>query len=275
MRSRIPAHTIGLLAEILVETETHGTLDTLFMQAGAPGDPPGGTKPAKIRQWLQLTNADPSVEPLEILGRILEPVMEYHPTERFPAEGCELRKRRVEEDLRRARLQYCAGGKVAPRPRLDSPTQTLGELIRDLDVAAVNTEFERALINATVSPREAVSAACNILESICKVIIDKDGLPPPTSLDLSGVFGVVRKHLGLDPASLEDNDLKAILSGLIAIAKGIGALRTHASSAHGGGPRSYALQPRHARLAIHSAHTLASFLLETWSARREGGPAGS
>lgn len=48
---------------------------------------------------------------------------------------------------------------------------------------------------------------------------------------------------------------------------GIGAFRTHVSSAHAKGRKIYRLQPRHARLAIHSAHTMAVFILETWDER--------
>ncbi len=48
---------------------------------------------------------------------------------------------------------------------------------------------------------------------------------------------------------------------------GIGALRTHASSAHGAGKKQYKLEPRHARLAIHSAHTVTLFILESWARR--------
>ncbi|MFA5371010.1 MAG: abortive infection family protein [Sideroxydans sp.] len=62
----------------------------------------------------------------------------------------------------------------------------------------------------------------------------------------------------------KDQDLQTVLSGMISIVEGIGALRTHASSAHGAGKKSYKLEPRHARLAIHSAHTVALFILESW-----------
>ncbi|WP_268594539.1 abortive infection family protein, partial [Escherichia coli] len=47
------------------------------------------------------------------------------------------------------------------------------------------------------------------------------------------------------------------------------ALRTHASSAHGAGRKIYNLKPRHARLAINSAHTLTMFILESWDDRRK------
>ncbi|MFW1737606.1 abortive infection family protein, partial [Acinetobacter sp. ULE_I080] len=41
-------------------------------------------------------------------------------------------------------------------------------------------------------------------------------------------------------------------------------LRTHSSSAHGAGVKQYNLKPRHARLAIHAAHTIGLYILESW-----------
>lgn len=86
----------------------------------------------------------------------------------------------------------------------------------------------------------------------------------PAKQDLRTVWTVVRKHLGFDPSTIEDDDLQKILSGLISITDGIGSLRTHASSAHGAGKTSYKIEPRHARLAIHASHTVTLFILESW-----------
>lgn len=70
--------------------------------------------------------------------------------------------------------------------------------------------------------------------------------------------------MNFDPSQLEDKDLQNILTGLFRIVDGVSAIRTRASSAHGGGPKVYNLRPKHARLAVHSAHTLASFIIESW-----------
>jgi hypothetical protein len=114
-------------------------------------------------------------------------------------------------------------------------------------------------------PREAVSAASNILESVCKVYIAERGLEMPAKQDLKPVWGIVRKDLRFDPSLVEDQDLQTVLTGLIAIVDGIGALRTHANSAHGAGKKQYKLESRHARLAIHASHTVTLFILESWS----------
>jgi len=101
------------------------------------------------------------------------------------------------------------------------------------------------------------------------VYIEEEGLEMPAKQDLQPVWSLVRKDLGFDPSQVADRDLKEILSGLIATVNGVGALRTHASSAHGPGAKSYRVEPRHARLAIHAAHTVVLFILESWDKRRK------
>lgn len=63
--------------------------------------------------------------------------------------------------------------------------------------------------------------------------------------------------------------IKQILGGLANVAGGIGALRTHAGDAHGRGRGTPRVDARVSRLAVHSASTLALFLIETWQKRTE------
>ena len=176
-------------------------------------------------------------------------------------------RERIARTLAECELQYMKGGKIVGA--LGVPSRTLEGFIKDRDLASIEAEFTRAIQNVETSPREAVSAASNILESVCKVYIAEEHLDPPAKKDLKSVWSVIRGHLGFDPAKVEDEDLKKILSGLLSLVDGIGALRTHASSAHGAGKRSYRLEPRHARLAVHAAHTVALFLLESWEKKRQ------
>jgi hypothetical protein len=267
MRRPIPAAVLSVCAEIAAVRETHATLDNLFTYAGAPGDPPPGSKPAKALQWLRAANKDETVQPLEVLGRLIETYMEQplDPENSWDASRLEDRKR-IADVLSQCDLQYIRGGKIGGL--LGIASRTLDEFIRDRDLQAVEAEFNRAMENIDTSPREAVSAASNILESVCKVYIEDEGLEKPAKQDLKPVWAVVRKHLGFDPSLVEDQDLQTILSGLIAMVEGIGSLRTHASSAHGTGRKGYKIEPRHARLAIHSAHTVTLFILESWHKRK-------
>jgi len=264
MRPVIPAPVMSVCAEIAANRETHATLDSLFTYAGASGDPPAGSKPAKALEWLRITNKDESSKPLDVLGKLIENYMEapLDPDNSWDQNHLKDREK-ISKVLAQCELQYVKGGKVVGA--LGAPSRTLEEFIKNRDLASIDTEFGRALANVESSPREAVSAASNILESVCKVYIAEEGLDLPQKQDLKPVWTAVRKHLGFDPGIVEDQDLQQILSGLISIVEGIGALRTHASSAHGAGKKSYKLEPRHARLAIHSAHTVALFVLESWS----------
>lgn len=268
MHQLIPAAVLALTAELSSERETHATLDSLFTYAGAPGDPPEGSKHAKALAWLRRANSE-SPNPLQVLGRILEGYMEQvlDANDRWDKEKIAQRDKLVRA-LADANLQYVKGGRVVGA--MGTPTRTLSEFIREGDLDSIDQEFQRAVQNAATSPREAVSAASNILESVCKIVISDEGLPMPSKQDLQSVWSVVRKHLGIDPSKIEDQDLQQILTGLISVVHGIGSLRTHASSAHGAGKAPYRLEPRHARLAIHAAHTLALFVLESWRKRGNG-----
>jgi hypothetical protein len=100
------------------------------------------------------------------------------------------------------------------------------------------------------------------LESLFKTYIEDNNLEMPSEESIKPLWKVVRKDLKLDPAIVEDDDLRTILTGLAAIVEGTGSLRTHKGSAHGRGGKTtaYQLKPRHARLAAHAAFTLASYI---------------
>ena len=263
-RRNIPAAIIAVVSDIASSRESHASLDNLFTYAGASGEGPAGSKPVKALAWLRETNKDLSIDdPLAVVGRIVEGWMEAP-----LAPGDWLYEERMAEIERLkkvfadAKLQYLQGGRLAPAAGV--PSKTLEQFVKERDSSAIEEEFTRALTNVDTKPREAVSAASNILESICKTYIAEEGLEMPQKQDLKPVWTVVRKHLGFDPGAIEDTDLQTILSGMISVVDGIGALRTHASSAHGAGVKVYKLEPRHARLAVHAAHTVALFILESW-----------
>ena len=267
MSERIPAPIISVISETVAGWETHATLDSLFMYAGAPGDPLEGSKMVKAQAWLRKVNKEHE-NPLQVLGGILEHYLDCHIDDSDPQEFDKFaRNIRIQDALEKSGLQYLPGGHISRGTSL--PSKNLEEIIRHLDATSINEEYDRALRNVEVNPKEAVSAACNILESICRVYIeDQERLNLPKKQDIQSLWAVVRKDLGFDPSLVEDQDLQKILSGLISTVIGIGALRTHASSAHGAGRKSYRIEPRHARLAIHAAHTVSAFIIESWQKKK-------
>lgn len=271
MNNMIPRPIISVLSEKLPDLESHASLDSLFMYADAPGEVPEGSKPVKVLEWLNRTNKT-SEQPLKVLGKLLEKYMELPELETIPSYDT-FKRSQYQESLEfknslikllgKYGLTYIQGGIISSGGSL--PSQSLQNLIHQKNIPAINLEFERALKNVDSQPLEAVSAACNILESVCKVFIEEEKLPVPAKQDLRNLWKTVATALNFDPSQLQDDDLKKIISGMLSVVDGISAFRTHGSSAHGQGKIMYKPKPRHARFAVNSAHSLALFVLETWN----------
>lgn len=215
---KIPTLVIAVLSENMPIVETHASLDNLFSYADAPGEPPEGSKPAKTQAWLRRINKE-SDYLLVILGRLIECYMELTYSEDttstwsgVPTVDVKTEfKAKLEATLSRCNLTYFTGGIISDGS--SAPSRSLAELIKGRDIPSINAEFNRALANVNSEPREAVSAACNILESIFKTYITDEKLEMPKKQDLQNVWKVVRSDLGFDPGALEDDDLKKFFLG--------------------------------------------------------------
>ena len=270
---RIPPSLIGLLGPALSTAYTHAELDSLFYSAGAPGDSPDGSKVHKVQQWLRNINQQCS-EPLRVLGYILGEYLDTPcPYDDVPPEDWTAPRDRIREALANEGLSYQHGGHLFGSA-LGEPSRTLEEEIRTRNVPAVEQEFRRAYENIESDPPASVTAACAILESICKTYLEETGATLPSNQNLGPLWEATRENLELTPDSVADEDLRKILKGLASIADGVRSLRSHAGSAHGRSAaarsreRPFRIEPRHARLAAHAAHTLGLFILQTWSARQ-------
>jgi len=144
------------------------------------------------------------------------------------------------------------------------------------DYDSVEADFERSLAAAETDPADAITAACSTIESVCKCILDEMRQPYPRKQDIKGLVSEVGNHLNLSPARDDlpeelAKDVKQILSGLISVTSGIGALRTHGGDAHGRGRKKAPVDARIARLAIHAASTVSLFYIETWNRTKRNG----
>lgn len=146
---------------------------------------------------------------------------------------------------------------------------SLAATLAVIDFDTVQRDLERALASVETDPEDAVTAACSVIESVCRSILGELDIPLPVQLDIQGLYKAIREPLGLAPGK-EDvspdiaNDVRAILGGLNSTVQGIGALRTHAGDAHGRGRGFRRIDARIARLAIHTASGIALFIIETW-----------
>jgi hypothetical protein len=256
----IPEPVITVVGEILgLHYYHHRRLETLFVEHGAPGEPPLGNCVTKCTEWLKRCNVDPDVDPFAILGGVLKEFME--------SKADQEQSERVYRILAKYGLSYHPGGQILGAVS-GTPTRSLRKVLEARDLAAVEVEFQRALATVELDPPAGISAACSLIEALCKAYIEDEHLELPSKEIIKDLWRAVSKDLGLTPGSMVDQDINRILSGMISVVDGIGALRTHVGSAHGHGREMYSLEPRHARLAIHAAHTLATFIVETWEARK-------
>ena len=238
------------------------------MASGAQGEPPEGNKLVKCTEWLRQVNASQSLEPLSVLGSLLENFMQVEiDPNAFNAELWRSSRERVSRALQKTGLAYHGGGKIIPAGA-SLPIRSLNDILRQRDVPAVMEELERIVEFTESKPKEAVTGACAMVESLCKVYIEDEQLEMPAEQTIKPLWKLVSKHLGFDPAAIEDDDLKKVLSGLTSIVDGLGAFRTHAGSAHGHGNKTYKPKPRHARLVASAASSLAAFIIETWNERK-------
>lgn len=263
---------IGLVGPLLAEAYTHAGLDSLFMASGFPGEPPEGNKTVKCLDWLRRAN-NQCDEPLDMFGNLIAEFMDAEPSE-WDADKREKERARIQEGLAKDGLTYDRGGRILGGT-LASPSKSLAERLKSGGMRSLEIEFQRALNQVVFDPPAAVTAASAILEAVCKEYLTAENQPLPAKQALGPLWTATAAHLGLAAKNVVENDLKQILSGLASIANGVASLRTHKGSAHGHAQsdavgKSYRLAPRHARLAIHAAHTLALFALETWEARRSG-----
>lgn len=127
------------------------------------------------------------------------------------------------------------------------------------------TRMEAAVLN---DPGLAIGTAKELLETCCKTILSERGIEPSRNDDLGQLVKRTVKELKLTPKDIPDeakavDTIRVLLSNLAAITNGIAALRNKYGTGHGKSASYKGLGPRHAKLAVGAASTLAVFLVET------------
>lgn len=278
----IPAPVIASVVDVFVDAYSWSKLDMDFAAAGCPGDAPdGSSKAARCMAWLRRVNAEVPDEALGILGRLLHTFMEEvlssetarHPwtgkADESPAERREKQRTRINAALQGAGLSYARGGHIT-RGGAHVATRQLHDLIRGKNLPAIEAEFDTLAQRASTGPRDALSAAANIVEAVLGEMVAAWGLTPPANRTLNTLWATVKPAINADPDTMPDPDLRKVVGAMAAMVDGLQGLRDDKSRAHAMRPelaRSYRIEPRHARLAINAALALVVFLMEAWEAR--------
>ena len=122
------------------------------------------------------------------------------------------------------------------------------------------------------SPYQAIGVAKELIETACKSIFKDRQKDYDKNWELSRLMRETTKLLKLTPDNISDEakaakSIRQILGSLSAIVQGIAEVRNDYGSGHGKDSDFKGLQPRHAKLAVGAASTLAIYLLETHEIR--------
>jgi hypothetical protein len=147
--------------------------------------------------------------------------------------------------------------------------QSISEVLSNFDEDGVHQAWARALERKSSDPEGAITIARTILESVCKHILDENGIEYNSSkTELPELYKKTAKELNLSPSQHTEEIFKQILGGCSAIVSGLGSMRNKLGDAHGQGKAKVKPAKRHAELAVNLAGSMALFLIETNKNRR-------
>ena len=119
----------------------------------------------------------------------------------------------------------------------------------------------------------SIGIAKELIETCCKSILDERNETCDKNWDLPRLMKETTKLLKLTPDDIPNEtkaatSIKQILGSLSSVVQGISEIRNEYGSGHGKDGKFKGLQPRHAKLAVGAASTLAIYLLETHQMRK-------
>jgi hypothetical protein len=152
--------------------------------------------------------------------------------------------------------------------RAESSVKKLKEKFKGSDANYVLGQITRMESSVENDPSLAIGTAKELVETVCKTILEERKIDIPRNEDLPKLVKLTAKELKLTPDDIPDEvkaseSIKRLLSNLATITNGIAELRNSHGTGHGKGAKSKGLSPRHAKLAVGAASTLAIFLVET------------
>jgi hypothetical protein len=210
----------------------------------------GGTSKAnKLRTyWKQETDYN--------LGKLILSLIDYSMAHGLNADG--------DGPTLTDRCRQIASRLLAGAPTLES----LKTHAKNLDAGHLATQIRRMESSVDADPDLAIGTAKELIETVCKTILAERGKPVLGTPDIPTLTKATFKELKLVPDGVPDSArgcevIKRLLSNLGTVGNGLAELRGLYGSGHGKHAKSSGLKPRHAKLAVGAASSLATFLFET------------
>jgi len=159
--------------------------------------------------------------------------------------------------------------------RRESPCdESIATSLKAFGLAEVSAAWAKALERRERDPEGAITAARTLLETTCKAILDQQAAAYDHEADLPKLYAATATTLNLAPDQHHEEVFKRILGGCQSVVNGLGTLRNKLSDAHGKSAGQSRPAARHAALAVNLAGSMATFLVESFAARRGSTPLG-
>lgn len=140
------------------------------------------------------------------------------------------------------------------------------------DPGAIRDHLDRIERSLDDDPRLAVGSAKELVESTAKLVLKRSGVDYGKTDDLPSLVAKAHTALGINPKQVEDSaenavGIRTLLGAVSRIGVGMVELRNQIGTGHGQAEVPTWVTPRHARLAVGSAHMWCQFVLETLEQR--------
>lgn len=237
----------GYVANFSDSTIAHFFADTINVDIHAHKYQSRGTSKAKkVREFWR-------IEPDHLVGKSIAALIEH------------VEKNGLTEEKNKL-LQPCK----AIATRLLSGAVNLEHLKETVafDSKQLAGQIRRMEASVHTDPALAIGTAKELIETCCKTILAERGKSLPGKPDVPELTKATLKELKLVPDSIEDaargsDVVKRLLQNLGTIGNNLAELRGLYGTGHGKHALADTLTPRHAKLAVGAAATLATFLFDT------------
>lgn len=213
---------------------------------------------------------------LQFLAMTVHPVVRPNRDEALKLAGMYNRHLRMDGWELAETAQISGRPVFSARSSLTVP-KPLGQITKHVmagDVTYVAQQITRMESAIDSDPELAIGTAKELIETACKTVLEGIGIQVDTKWDVPRLLRETAKELQLAPdavtsAAAAADSIKRVLGSLGNMAAGVAELRNSYGTGHGKATGASGLGPRHARLAVGAASTLAVFLFETYNDRVE------
>ena len=132
---------------------------------------------------------------------------------------------------------------VHPAPMGSPADGLISATLRSFDPDHIHDRWTSALERRAADPAGAITLARNLLEDVCKWILNEAGVEYKEGDDLPVLYRHLAKVLKLAPDDHTEQVFKQILGSCQSVVESLGSLRNKLSDAHSPGPKRAAAAP--------------------------------